>query len=137
MANLKAADRAAEIAELLAVSERSVQAWTKDARKAERDTLKDKAWDLWLDCHTQAEIGAALDMPQQTVARWLLENAELRKWVEPPESRQHFDVWQFPTADKGDGQAAVAARPATPKGEGVTGRRSAGAGGVNGAKGSP
>ena len=97
-------DRKARIVELLAVSERSVEEWTKGARKAEKDDAKAKAWDMWLDCNTQETIAAAVGVTQQAVGGWLQISAELREFVEPPESRQHFDIWQFATADKDAGQ---------------------------------
>jgi DNA-binding transcriptional regulator YdaS (Cro superfamily) len=94
----------ADIAGLLAVSERSVQSWTKDVRKAEREQLQAKAWDLWLDCNSQTGIAEAIGVTQQAVSQWLQENAKLREFVDPPESRQHFDIWQFSTSDKDAGQ---------------------------------
>lgn len=103
-AHLSNAERTTEIAELLAVSERAVQAWTKDARQDEKKAAQAKAWDLWLDCATQTEIAEQIGVEQQTVSNWLQKSAELRDLVEPPESRQHFDVWQFATADKDAGQ---------------------------------
>lgn len=101
--HLDSGARVQDIAALLAVSERSVQAWTKDARKAERDEQQAKAWDMWLDCNSQSDIADAVGVTQQAVSQWLQQNAELREFVEPPESRQHFDVWQFATADKDSG----------------------------------
>ena len=97
-------DRKARIVELLAVSERSVEEWTKGARKAEKDDAKAKAWDMWLDCNTQETIAAAVGVDRTTVGNWMGISAELREFAEPPESRQHFDIWQFATADKDAGQ---------------------------------
>ena len=34
-------------------------------------------------------------------SNWLGENAKLREFLEPPESRQHFDIWQFQGARTG------------------------------------
>jgi hypothetical protein len=103
LADLPPADRVKDIADLLAVSERSVQAWTKDVRKAEKQQQQDKAWDLWLDCQPQTEIAEQIGVTQQAISQWVQETAELRKFVEAPESRQHFDVWQFPTTDRESG----------------------------------
>ena len=103
LAHLPNAERITEIASLLAVAERSVQAWTKDARTDEKKHAQAKAWDLWLDCWTQESIAEQVGMAQPTVAGWLSESAKLRELTEPPESRQHFDVWQFQTADKDAG----------------------------------
>ena len=88
-----------DIAELLAVSERSVQAWTKDARKSEREEAQAKAWDMWLDCATQTDIADELGVSQQNVSNWVQNREQSSEICSPPESRQHFDIWQFATAD--------------------------------------
>jgi hypothetical protein len=103
-ADFGTAERVKEIAGLLAVSDRSVQDWTKDARKAEKDAQQAKAWDLWLDCLGQDEIAAEIGVSQPTISGWLSETADSRKFIEPPASRQHFDVWQFQSADRESGQ---------------------------------
>ncbi len=100
-ADVKAAERVKDIADLLAVSERAVQAWTKDARKAEKEQQQDKAWDLWLDCAEQKAIAEQMDISEGTVSEWFRERKSAE--TEPPESRQHFDVWQFPTTDRQSG----------------------------------
>lgn len=92
-------ERPGEIATLLSVSLRTVQDWTKDARQTEKQEQQARAWDLWLDCQTQQEIAATVGVDQKTVSNWLGENAKSRDFLEPPESRQHFDVWSFQTAD--------------------------------------
>lgn len=96
-------ERTKYIAGVLAVSERAVQRWTKDVRKAETDALKAEAVDRWLNCETQREIAAAVGVDHKTVAAWLGDFRQLAETPQPPESRQHFDVWQFATADKDDG----------------------------------
>lgn len=103
LADLPPAERVKDIAELLAVSERSVQSWTKDVRKAEKQAQQHKAWDLWLDCATEHQIGEALGSPRTTVQSWLDEKRSSADFVNAPESRQHFDVWQFPTTDRESG----------------------------------
>src|SRR5690606_33405749 len=99
LAHLTTAERVKEIAELLSVSERSVQSWTKDVRKAEKEAQQAKAWDLWLDCLTEREIADAVGVTQPTVNDWLIEKRKSAVFYQAPESRQHFDVWQFPTPD--------------------------------------
>ena len=90
-------ERAREIAELLSVSERSVQGWTKDARQAERAEQQQQAWNLWLECASYREIGDSLKIDHKTVADWC---GEFMKSCgnSPPDSQQHFDIWQFHTA---------------------------------------
>jgi len=102
--DMKPAERIRELVVLLAVSERAVQDWTKDARADEKREMQERAWDMWLDCHTQEQIAEAAGVTQQTISNWIQESADQRKFVEPPESRQHFDVWSFQSADKDAGQ---------------------------------
>ena len=45
----------------------------------------------------QRAIADTLGMPQQTVADWLPKREQDSGFGNPPESRQHFDVWQFAT----------------------------------------
>lgn len=98
-ADMKNADRVVEIADLLSVSERSVQTWTKDARANEKAEQQARAWDLWLDCLSDREISEALDIPDRTISEWLREKRNSADFAQPLESRQHFDVWQFQAAD--------------------------------------
>lgn len=85
--------RVAELAALLSVSDRSVRAWTKDARKVEKDEQRAKAWDMWLDCHTQEAIADELEVSQPTVREWIIDFGNSSEIYNPPESRQHFDLW--------------------------------------------
>lgn len=91
---MKSSERMSEIATLLSVSERSIQAWTKDARAAEKAELQEKAWDLWLDCLSEREVAAELSMDEATAHRWIASKAQ-DCGNEAPASRQHFDIWQF------------------------------------------
>lgn len=65
-----------------------------DAARRNRDQ-QERAWDLWLDCWTQQAIADEIGVTQRTVSGWLEEMADLPDLLEPPESRQHFDVWTF------------------------------------------
>jgi DNA modification methylase len=105
LAHLPADVRQKEIAELLSVADRTVRDWTKDARADEKRTAQAKAWDMWLDCRTQQDIADELGdgNTRQTVSNWLQNMADLPEFANPPESRQHFDIWQFSTADKDAG----------------------------------
>lgn len=60
--------------------------------------MQAQAWDLHLDCLTQQAIAAQVGVTQPTIGGWLLEMENSPKFIEPPDSRQHFDVWQFATA---------------------------------------
>lgn len=103
LSDLPNGERTAEIAELLSVDQRSVQRWTKDARKAEKDELQAKAWDLWLDCASYREIGDAIGVAHTTVEDWCVAKATDVAFTTPPVSRQHFDVWQFAASDRESG----------------------------------
>lgn len=65
----------------------------------EKAEQQERAWDMWLDCHTPTEIGTAIGVTDQTVTNWLSNFGKSAEFREPPESRQHFDVWSFQTAD--------------------------------------
>lgn len=103
LADLPSAERVKDIAELLAVSDRAVQDWTKDVRKAEKQAQQEKAWDLWLDCAEQQAIAGQVGVHQTTIGEWLKDFRESADFLTPPESRQHFDVWSFATSDKDAG----------------------------------
>lgn len=100
-----------ELAERLSVDERSVQRWTKDARAAQAQERQVKAWDRWLDCLDEREIGVELDTPKTTVHNWLVQKRQLSETDrplnasddKPTGSVQHFDIWQFPTTDRDGG----------------------------------
>ena len=54
---------------------------------------------MWLDCNSVREIEESLGMPKSTVDDVVSEKRKAADFGQPPESRQHFDVWQFATAD--------------------------------------
>jgi hypothetical protein len=103
LAHLPNAERTADIAGLLGVSERAVQTWTKDARADEKRAAQEKAWDMWLDCHTEESIADVVGVTRQSVNGWLANFRNSAENCEAPESRQHFDVWSFKIADKDAG----------------------------------
>lgn len=100
--DLANSERIKDICDLLSVSERSLQKWTKDARKAEKEAQQSKAWDIWLDCFEQKAIAENIGVDEATISRWLQERKSAE--MQPPASRQHFDIWQFATSDKDSGQ---------------------------------
>jgi hypothetical protein len=105
LAHLPNSERIEEITQTLAVSRDAVERWTKDARKSERDALQERAWSLWLDCMSIRAIAAEIRGPDEdTIGRWLSAKTANAEFAEPPASRQHFDIWQFATADKDMGQ---------------------------------
>jgi hypothetical protein len=89
-----------------------VERWTKEARTEEKAGAQDRAYDLHLDCLSQREIATAIgkefpafsDVTQQTIGNWANKKTKEFENLSPPDSRQHFDVWSFATADKDAGQ---------------------------------
>ncbi len=87
-----------------------------ERKRIEKDAAKAKAWDLWLDCHDAPDVAVALRMisadaksadrnsQANTVRTWINEKRKSAEFVDPPASRQHFDVWQFHIADGNAGQ---------------------------------
>ena len=67
-----------------------------------------RAYDLWLDCHSQRAIAEIIgkeftsfaDVTQPTIKSSLDKKSADTGNLSPPASRQHFDVWNFATADK-------------------------------------
>lgn len=107
LGHLPNAERVAEIAVTLSVSERSVQAWTKDARQYEKAQQQEAAWDAWLDCKGFREIAAELGGPDEdTIGRWVSARAQECGNADAPDSRQHFDVWNFQTSADSAGTAS-------------------------------
>lgn len=95
LAHLPNAQRVTDIAQLLAVSERSVQSWTKDARKYEKDQQQANVVDAWANCEgSDRELAERFVVDHKTVAAWAGEWAQSCA-DSPPDSRQHFDVWSF------------------------------------------
>jgi len=70
----------------------------------EKRAAQARAWDLWLDCHDDRTIGELMGIPKSTASDYVSGFRRSADFGQPPESRQHFDVWQFATADKDAGQ---------------------------------
>lgn len=111
--HLEPGDREKEIADLLAVSPRSVRDWTKDARKEEKQAMQDKVWQLHLSCLSQRQITDATGTPRKTVDDWVGDFGNSAIFAQPPSrtdaqpwgSIQHFDVWSFASNNReGGGQ---------------------------------
>lgn len=90
-----------EIAELLSITVETARKYSSEARKDEKAEQQQQAWDLWLDCWTQQAIADDVGVDQKTIGNWLGNPERIPEFLEPPESRQHFDVWHFPSGDDG------------------------------------
>jgi hypothetical protein len=88
-----------EIADLLSLESSTAREYCRDARRDETADQKAKAWELWLECQSDSAIADELGVGRKTVSDWAM--AEIQRIGDSPlapESRQHFDVWQFPPA---------------------------------------
>src|SRR4051794_3040258 len=79
-------ERTDEIADLLSVSPDSVERWTRLARREEKEALKAKAYDLWLNCQSYREIGEELGVAHTTSEDWCVAKATNVGNATPPES---------------------------------------------------
>lgn len=102
-AHLEVAERVDDIKDLLGVSRDAIERWTKDERQTEKRVRRETAWDMHLDCASQRDIADHLGVDHKTIGAWLGEFAADAENSPAPESRQHFDVWQFPTTDRESG----------------------------------
>jgi hypothetical protein len=96
-------ERYAEIAAVLSLGLDVAAKYCAAARQTEKTQQQDRAWELWLDCVSQLEIAERLDVPQTTVSDWLTKKERSSEIGSPPESLQHFDVWNFATTDRDGG----------------------------------
>ena len=101
-------ERYADIAECLSLSIESAKKYASKARSDEMAEKEEAAWAMWLDCISQVDIAKKLDVTQQTVSNWIQKREQGSEICSPPESRQHFDVWQF---KKGREHGRVGGRP--------------------------
>lgn len=89
---------AGELQHLLSVTPSTLETYLRDAKRDEKQAQQEKAWDLWLECHSTRDIEALTGTDDRTVARWIASKAD-ESGNDAPESRQHFDVWSFQASD--------------------------------------
>lgn len=101
------AERYAEISTLLSITLGTAQKYCADARKNEVEQQKATAWDMWLNCSEPPDIavnmgfvaedatGEERDNATRTIRNWIGKFRTDSKFSDPPESRQHFDIWNF------------------------------------------
>ena len=53
--------------------------WLSRTLKEEKERKRDKAFALWLSCHTQEEIAEQVEVPQQTIVDWIKDFTEKSK----------------------------------------------------------
>lgn len=111
LGHLTIPERIADLTKLLGVTDRRIRSWTDDVRKAEENERKEKAWDMWLDCHSYREIGEAVGKDHKTISDWAGDFRKNFQNSPPPGATeknpwgnvQHFNIWNFQTANKEDG----------------------------------
>lgn len=64
-------EKKVHLAQILSVSIDTIQRWTDRTDKDVKAELRQKAFDLWMSCHTQDEIAEAIGYAQKTVANFL------------------------------------------------------------------
>ena len=78
--------------------------WLSRTLKEEKERKRDKAFALWLACHTQEEIAEAVDMTQRAISEW---EDDFRKKLEvdiflnsPDFDPPIYNVWTDDFAEK-------------------------------------
>lgn len=86
-----------ELGDLLSITADKARQYAAEARRDEVDEQKQRAWDLWLGCHNYRTIAGMIeDGPDEdTIGRWVSAKRTEVQDADAPESRQHFDIWQF------------------------------------------
>ncbi len=74
----------AEIAEHLGLSFETAREYCQVARRGEKADQKARAWDPWLDCHTQQAIADEIGVAVGTVNRWLSDLGQAPEPKKPP-----------------------------------------------------
>ena len=64
---------AKDLAAILSVDEKTVQRWTSSQRKAIEEETNRRIIDLYLQCYTQEQIAEVVGVPQQTIARKIVD----------------------------------------------------------------
>jgi len=98
-------DKKKELAGILSVTQRTITGWVSDIDKDARKQRKKKIFDMWLSCHTQAEIGEAVGLSQNQITDNVSVISEMEKFPKPiqhaaeyaleDDSIPKFTVWSF------------------------------------------
>jgi hypothetical protein len=65
----------AELADLMAITPKTLQEYLRDPKRDEKEEQKAKAWNLWLDCCSYRQIGEQLGVDHVTVSSWIGEKS--------------------------------------------------------------
>jgi hypothetical protein len=101
-----------EIIRRLSVSERSVERWTKDARKHEREQQQARVWDLWLDRLSERDVAAKIGVSHPTVSAWVEKTGLIRNFTSRPHPGSTSTYGRFrPMGARAASSAACRHRP--------------------------
>lgn len=88
--------RRGELAETLAVPERTIRSWVNKIDKDAAAERRERAYALWLACHTQQDIADALEMPQRTIADLVKDFSEIGNLAKSAKIAAEFGDWESP-----------------------------------------
>jgi len=80
--------------QILSVSERTVREWLSRIDKDSKDARNKRIFDMWLACHTDADIAGAVDLSEEGVRKITQQMAELPEVGKPPAS--HLSDFEIP-----------------------------------------
>lgn len=90
--------RQEDIAKALGVSRTTVVGWLSRTLKEEKERKRDKAFSMWLACHTQEEIAVAVEVAQNTVTGWekeFIKMSEVDNLINSPDfDPPIYNVWK-------------------------------------------
>lgn len=96
-----------EIAKALSVTIEKVNKWLSDIFRREQEEREERIVELWMACHTQAEIAEAVGMEQGHVSEFLRKLSEsfpgkdsdnFRNFEGEDSTLRVYSVWNFPKA---------------------------------------
>jgi adenine-specific DNA-methyltransferase len=104
-----------ELTEIFSITPKTLEIYLGDAKATLKKRQQEQAWDFWLNCYEPPEIATIMGFAGENSTGDERGNASrtIRRWLDiflsdsilsnPPDSRQHFDIWNFLTADEDAG----------------------------------
>lgn len=85
-----------ELPGILAVTPRTVSRWLSRIDKDILAERRERAFGLWLACHTQEQIAEAVNMPRTTLSDWVEDFAEIGQLSETGKTSANFGDFEAP-----------------------------------------